>query len=250
MEGVDAVVHLAGENIAARRWTAAHKAEIRRSRAEGTRILCESLAGLSRPPRVLVSASAVGFYGDRGSELLTESSPRGAGFLADVAEDWEAATAIAERAGVRVVHLRFGVILSPAGGALRKMLFPFTMGVGGRVGSGDQFWSWVAIDDVVGAIAHAIRCDALRGPLNVVAPTPATSREFAATLARVLGRPALFPVPAGILRLLLGEMADPLLLSSARVQPARLLASGYRFRFPDLEAALRHLLGRPAEREA
>jgi uncharacterized protein len=246
LEGVDAVVHLAGENIAARRWTTARKAEIRRSRVDGTRALCESLAGLSCPPRVLVSASAIGFYGDRGSELLAESSPRGAGFLADVAEAWEAAAGAAEQAGIRVVHLRFGVILSPAGGALRKMLFPFRMGLGGRVGSGDQFWSWVAIDDAVGAIAHAIRCDALRGPVNVVAPTPAANREFTATLARVLRRPALFPAPAGLLRLVLGEMADALLLSSARVQPARLQASGYRFRFPDLEAALRHLLGRHA----
>lgn len=245
LAGVDAVVHLAGENIGARRWSAAHKAEVRRSRVEGTRTLCESLARFAAPPRVLLCASAIGFYGDRGGERLTEASPPGAGFLAAVVEEWEAATAAAARAGMRVVLLRFGVILSPAGGALRKMLFPFRMGLGGRLGGGGQVWSWVAIDDVVGAIAHAVACEALRGPVNVVAPHPVTNRDFTATLARVLRRPALCPAPAGILRLALGEMADALLLSSACVQPERLLASGYRFHFPDLEGALRHLLGRP-----
>jgi hypothetical protein len=244
LEGVEAVVHLAGENIAAGRWTAARKEEIRRSRVEGTRRLSESLARLSRRPKVLVSASAVGFYGNRGDEILKEDSASGRDFLAQVCREWEAATEPASRAGIRVVHPRFGVILSPAGGALKKMLLPFKMGAGGRIGSGTQFMSWIAIDDAVGAIHHAIVTEGLQGAVNAVAPTPVSNAEFTRTLARVLSRPAIAPMPALAARLAFGEMADALLLASQRVVPARLQASGYRFRHAELEGALRHLLGR------
>jgi uncharacterized protein (TIGR01777 family) len=244
LEGLDAVIHLAGENIAAGRWTSARKAAIRSSRVEATRRLCEGLAGLRRPPAVLLCASATGAYGARGDERLTETSPRGTGFLAEVCEGWEAATALATQAGIRVVQLRFGLILTPAGGALARMLLPFRLGLGGRIGSGRQYWSWIALDDVLGAARHALASEALRGPVNVVAPAPVTNAEFTQTLARVLRRPALLPVPAAGVRLVLGEMADALLLAGARVAPDRLLDTGYRFRFPDLEGALRHLLGR------
>ena len=244
LAGVDAVVHLAGENIAAGRWTEAQKDAIRRSRVEGTRRFCEALAGFPQPPRVLVAASAIGVYGDRGEERLTEESAPGAGFLAGVCREWEAATEPAQRAGIRVVHLRFGMILSPRGGALGKMLTPFLLGAGGRMGSGRQYVSWVAIDDAIGAVLHALAMGDLRGPVNVVAPTPVTNAEFARTLGRVLRRAAMMPLPAFAARLAFGEMADALLLASARVVPVKLQASGYAFRFPDLEAALRHLLGR------
>ncbi|MBI2875849.1 MAG: TIGR01777 family protein [Candidatus Tectomicrobia bacterium] len=245
LEGVDAVVHLAGENIAAGRWTPERKAEIRHSRVEGTQKLCESLAQLSQPPRVLVSASAIGFYGNRGSETLREESPPGRDFLAQVCVAWEAATEPASRAGVRVVQPRFGMILSPAGGALQRMLTPFKLGVGGRIGSGTQFMSWIALDDAIGAIEHAIRTESLQGPVNAVAPHPVTNAEFTQVLARVLSRPAFLPLPAFAARLALGEMADALLLSSARVIPARLQESGYPFQYPELEGALRHLLCHP-----
>jgi uncharacterized protein (TIGR01777 family) len=244
LEGVEAVVHLAGENIAAGRWTADRKAEIRRSRVEGTRKLCESLARLARPPRALVSASAVGYYGDRGAEALREDSAPGSDFLAQVCREWEAATEAAGRAGMRVAPVRIGIVLSAAGGALKKMLPPFKLGAGGRIGSGGQFMSWIAIDDLVGAIQHVLATEALRGPVNAVAPNPVTNAEFTRTLARVLSRPALLPMPAFAARLAFGEMADALLLSGARVMPARLQESGFHFRHPDLEGALKHLLGR------
>jgi uncharacterized protein len=247
LDGVDAVVHLAGENIAAGRWTPTRKAEIRQSRVEGTRSLCKALARLAHPPKVFVSASAVGFYGDRGTETLTEESAGGTGFLADVCREWEAATAPAFQAGIRVVNLRFGMILSPAGGALRKMLLPFQLGAGGRIGSGGQFTSWIAVDDAIAALHHCLCEESVRGPVNVVAPGSVTNADFTRTLARVLRRPAVIPLPAFAARLLFGEMADALLLAGARVMPARLQASGYRFWFPDLEAALRHLLGRREE---
>lgn len=246
LDGADAVVHLAGENIAAGRWTPARKAEIRRSRVDGTRNLCEVLSRLPRPPKVFVSASAIGLYGDRGAEVLTEQSAPGTGFLTDVCREWEAATGLASRAGIRVVNLRFGMVLSPHGGALRKLLLPFRLGMGGRIGDGRQFTSWIALDDAVGAIHHALCEESIRGPVNAVAPNPVSNAEFTRTLARVLRRPTLLPVPAFAARLAFGEMADALLLAGARVMPARLQASGYRFRFPDLESALRHLLGRPA----
>lgn len=246
LEGLDAVVHLAGEGVAEGRWTVERKSRIRLSRVHGTRLLAEALAGLKRPPRVLVSASAIGVYGDRGDETLEERSSPGLGFLAEVGQDWEAAATPAAAAGVRVVLPRFGIVLSPRGGALARMLLPFRLGAGGRVGSGRQWMSWVALDDAVTAVLHALATPGLSGPVNVVAPEPVTNAEFARTLARVLGRPALAPVPAFAARLAFGEMADALLLASQRVAPARLLATGFEFRQPRLEPALRHLLGRPA----
>ncbi len=243
LEGLDAVVHLAGENIAARRWSAEQKARIRDSRVLATRLLCERLAGLERRPRVLIAASAIGYYGDRGDSLLTETSAVGPGFLADVCREWEAATEPARPAGIRVVNLRIGIILSPRGGALAKMLPPFRMGAGGRIGNGRQWMSWIAIDDVLGAIYHALGTDGMHGPVNAVAPNPVPNREFTKTLGRVLRRPTLFPMPAFMARTLFGEMADELLLASARVEPRALLDSGYRFLYGDLADALRHLLG-------
>jgi uncharacterized protein (TIGR01777 family) len=194
---------------------------------------------------VLVCASAIGWYGDRGDEVLTEDSAAGSGFLAEVCRDWETATEPATACGIRVVHLRVGVILSPAGGALAKMLLPFRLGAGGVIGSGRQWVSWIALDDAVGAIHHALCTETLRGPVNAVCPQPITNREYTKTLGRVLWRPTLFPMPAFAARLAFGEMANELLLASTRVQPARLLATGYRFRDPELEDALRFLLGRP-----
>ncbi len=244
LAGIDAAIHLAGESIGARRWSAAHKARVRESRVAGTRLLSETLAGLDRPPRVLVSASAVGIYGDRGDEVLDEASPPGLGFLAEVAREWEAATVAAERRDVRVVRLRIGMVLGPHGGALARLLPPFQLGLGGPMGRGRQWMSWIALDDLIGAILHALSREDLRGAVNAVAPEPVTHREFARTLGRVMQRPALLPAPAFALRLLLGrEMADELLLASQRVLPRRLLESGYRYRLPTLAGALRHALG-------
>jgi uncharacterized protein len=243
LEGSEAVVHLAGESIFGR-WTARKKARIRDSRTKTTRLLCESLAQLSPPPRVLVCASAVGYYGDRGAEVLREDSAPGNSFMAEVCREWEAATLAASDCGIRVVNLRFGIVLTPAGGALATMLLPFRLGLGGRFGSGRQFMSWIALDDLLEVVRHALTSEALRGPVNAVAPNPVSNLEFTRILGRVLGRPTLFPVPAFAARLVLGEMADELLLASARVEPARLQATGFRFRFPELEVALRHLLGK------
>ena len=243
LEDFDAVVHLAGESIVGR-WTPEKKARILDSRVKGTRLLCESLAHLRSRPIVLVSASAIGFYGDRGDRVLNEESPAGALFLSEVAKAWEAATEPARRNGIRVVNLRIGFVLSQAGGGLTAMLLPFKLGVGGRVGSGRQYVSWIAIDDVVGAISQAILSDALHGPVNAVAPNPVTNREFTNTLGRVLGRPTIFPLPAFAAHLVMGEMADELLLASTRVEPKRLLATGYEFKFPQLAGALRHVLGK------
>lgn len=243
IEGCDVVVHLAGENIAGR-WTAAKKLRIKESRVNGTRLLADALAALQRPPRALLCASAVGFYGDRGDEILDERSAQGTDFLAATCQQWEAAAAPAAARGIRVTHLRFGVVLAEQGGALPRMLTPFKLGLGGRIGDGSQYMSWIAIDDVIGAILHAISHEDLAGPVNAVSPAPVTNREFTATLARVLSRPAIFPMPAAAARLLLGEMADALLLSSQRVTPARLLGSGYHFQHPALEGALRHILGK------
>jgi hypothetical protein len=247
-DGIDAVVHLAGESIAAGRWTRARKERIRESRVKGTRLLSESLAKLGVKPKVLVSASAIGFYGDRGGAPLDETSARGSGFLASVCEDWEQATEPAERAGIRVVRLRTGIALSPKGGALQRMLPPFRLGLGGRIGSGDQFMSWITVEEVAAVVLHALATEGLEGPVNAVSPSPVTNRDFTAILARVLGRPALLPVPDFGIRVALGEMAKELLLSSARVAPKRLLESGYRMRHPDLEHALGHVLGRSAWR--
>ncbi|MEE8200800.1 MAG: TIGR01777 family oxidoreductase [Candidatus Acidoferrales bacterium] len=243
LEGLEAVVHLAGENITGR-WTPAKKARIRESRVQGTQLLAGTLAELAQPPKVLVCASAIGYYGDRGEEVLQEASPPGSNFLAEVCQAWEAASQPAAQKGIRVVSLRIGVVLSPRGGALGQMLLPFKLGVGGKIGSGRQYLSWIAIDDLVGVIHHALTTDSLQGPVNTVAPQAVTNLEFTKTLGRVLGRPTLFPLPAFAARWAFGQMADELLLASARVEPARLKASGYVFRTPDLEGALRHLLGK------
>lgn len=240
----DAVVHLAGESIAGGRWTAAKKQRIRESRVDATRRLTDTLTRLAKPPAVLVCASAIGYYGNRGDEVLGEESRPGVGFLADVGREWEAASAAAIVRGIRVVTLRIGIVLSPAGGALAKMLTPFRLGLGGVIGGGAQWMSWIALDDVIGALRHALGTDALRGPVNAVAPAPVTNAEFTRTLGRVLRRPTLVPMPAFAARLALGEMADELLLSSQRVLPTRLLASGFAFGYPTLESALRHELGR------
>jgi len=245
LAGADAVVHLAGESVAGGRWTEAKKRRIRSTRVDVTRRLAEALPRLERPPRLLVSASAVGYYGDRGSEILREDSAPGPGFLAEVCREWEAATDPAARAGIRVVRLRIGMVLSRRGGALGAMLTPFRLGAGGPVGRGVQWVSWIAIDDLVGAILHALATESLAGPVNAVAPEPVTNRELARTLGRVLRRPALLPLPAVAARLLFGQMADELLLASARVEPARLRATGFTFRHARLEDALRHELGRP-----
>ncbi len=246
LEGCDAVIHLAGENVAGGRWTRSRRRRIRESRQRGTGLIAETIAKLERPPRVLVSATAIGIYGERGDEALSESSapaPPGR-FLADVCREWEAATEPARRAGVRLALPRFGVVLSPAGGALGKMLPFFRAGAGGPAGNGRQWMSWISLDDAIGAIHHALFTDTLSGPFNAVGPAPVTNRAFAETLGRVLGRPALLPVPAVALRLIFGEMAQETILASARVLPDRLLASGYAFRHPTLEAALRFELGR------
>jgi uncharacterized protein (TIGR01777 family) len=242
LRGADAVVNLAGENVAQGRWTAEKKNRIRSSRVDGTRVLAGTLTSLSDGPRLLVNASAIGFYGDQGDRVLDEDSESGTGFLADVCRDWEAATEPAEKAGVRVVRMRLGVVLSKKGGALAKMLLPFRLGLGGIVGSGRQHWSWIALEDVAGAFMHVIEHSDLRGAVNVVAPHPVTNREFTKALGRVLGRPTFFPMPALAARLVLGEMADELLLSSTRVIPEKLNSTGYRFRLPDLEAALRTIV--------
>jgi uncharacterized protein (TIGR01777 family) len=246
LEGLDAVVHLAGENIGSGRWTAKKKLRIRESRVQGTRLLCQSLAQLFDPPEVLVSVSAIGYYGDRGVEQLDEESSPGKGFLPETCREWESATEPAAVRGIRVVILRIGMVLSSAGGALALMLPIYRLGIGGRIGNGRQYISWIAIDDVVGAINYAINRKRLQGPVNAVSPNPETNLAFTQTLSRVLSRPAMFALPAFAARFALGEMADELLLSSSRVMPAKLLKSGYAFAFPRLEGALRHILQRPA----
>ena len=242
-EGVDAVVHLAGENIAGGRWNAERKNRIRRSRVEGTRLLAETLASLARPPKVLVSASAYGIYGDRGEDELTEASTTGTDFLAEVAREWESATGPAADAGIRVVHTRFAIVLTPAGGALGRMLPAFEAGGGARLGHGRQWWSWVSIDDAIGLILHAIASPALAGPVNVAAPGAQRNRAFTETLGEVLGRPTLLALPAPALRLAVGELADSL-LSSLKILPTVAVRTGYGFRHPDLRQALQHVLGR------
>ena len=242
LEGLDAVVHLAGENIADGRWTAGKKLRIRESRIQGTRFLAQSLASLFDPPKVLVSVSAIGYYGDRGEELLDEESDPGKGFLADVCREWEAATAPAVMRGIRVVHPRLGIVLSTAGGALARMLPPFRLGIGGRIGSGRQFMSWITIEDLVGVLDYAIHNGSLHGPVNAVSPNPLTNQDFSIMLGRVLSKPSFLALPAFAARIAFGEMADALLLASARVLPTRLKESGYIFQFPEVEGALRHVL--------
>ena len=242
IRGVDSVVHLAGENIAAGRWTRFRKARIRDSRVKGTRLISEALAKMEQPPSVLVSMSAIGYYGNRGNEVITEESGPGEGFLADVCRQWEGATDAASRKGIRVVHLRTGLVLSRTGGALGKMILPFKLGVGGRIGSGRQYMSWISLDDLCAAILHCIQAGGLHGPVNTVSPSPVTNLEFTRILGRVLSRPAIFPLPAFAARIALGEMADELLLASARVEPAKLLSSRFGFRHKDLETTLRSYL--------
>ena len=242
LEGFDAVVHLAGESIAAGRWTAAQKSRILDSRVQGTTLLAGTLAKLNRRPQVLLSASAIGYYGNRGDEILSETSAAGSDFLAEVCKQWEASTEAAASAGLRVVHLRSGIVLSRDGGALAKMLLPFKMGVGGKVGSGRQYMSWISLEDEAKAILHCLQNAEIRGPVNAVSPSPVTNAEFTAALGRALSRPAVLPLPAFAARLMLGEMADALLLSSQRVQPAKLTATGFRFRHTNLEETLRATL--------
>ncbi|MFQ5747214.1 MAG: TIGR01777 family oxidoreductase [Gemmatimonadota bacterium] len=246
LEGLDAVVHLAGENIAGR-WTARRRERIRSSRVDGTRLLARTLSSLAPPPATLVCASAIGFYGPRGDEPVDEGAEVGRGFLAETCREWEAAAEPARSAGIRVVHLRFGVVLTPRGGALARMLPAFRLGLGGRLGDGRQYLSWIGIDDVVGAILHVIAHPGIEGPVNAVAPRPVRNVAFTRTLGRVLGTPTILPAPAFLLRLGFGEMADEVLLSGARVLPAKLLDSGYEFRQPELEVALQRMLGRGIE---
>jgi uncharacterized protein len=243
IEGADAVICLSGANIGDGRWTAERKQILRTSRVDLTRFLVDSLGKLKQKPRVFIAASAIGYYGNRGDEILTESSPPGNDFIAQLARDWEAESIRAESGGIRTVILRFAVILSPKGGALARMLLPFKLGAGGRLGSGNQWMSWVALEDVVGIIRTVIVDERIRGPINVAAPAPVQNAEFTRVLARVLHRPAIFPAPAFVLRIALGEMADSLLLASQRVIPERARAAGYKFRYDNLESALRDILG-------
>ena len=242
VSGFDAVVHLAGESIVGP-WTDEKKAAIRYSRVAGTKTLAKALAEARQRPSVFISASAIGYYGDRGQETLREDSPVGRGFLADVCREWEFATNSAADAGIRTAQTRFGVVLSAAGGALAKMLPPFRFGLGGNIGNGRQWWSWIDLQDVVGAIEHVIKSNTLHGPVNIVSPNPVTNAEFTKTLASVLSRPAVFPMPAFVARLTLGPMADELLLASQRVEPAKLIASGYAFKQPNLRQSLQAILG-------
>lgn len=242
LEGLDAFVHLAGEPIAGGRWTTAKKKRIHESRARGTELVATALSQCARPPATLVCASAVGYYGDRGDTLLDETSPPGEGFLADVCRAWESAADLARETGIRVVHVRFGPVLARNGGALAEMLTPFRLGVGGVVGSGRQFMSWIALDDAVGAVLHALDDTSLEGPLNVVAPEPVRNRAFTRALGETLGRPTVVPLPAFAARLAFGQLADELLLASTRVDAGRLTRHGYTFRFPNLRATLADLL--------
>lgn len=240
---VDAVVHLAGESIAEGRWNEAKKARIRDSRVVGTRALCEAMACMAEKPKVIVCASAIGYYGDRGDAVLTESASSGDGFLPDVCRQWEDAAEPARAAGIRVVSLRIGVVLSKDGGALSKMLLPFRLGVGGKIGDGGQYMSWVSLVDLVSMTRFAIDDEELSGPVNAVAPGAVTNLEFTKALGRALGRPTLFPLPAFVARLALGEMADDLLLASIRVEPALLKERGFQFEHPEIDDALGAVLG-------
>jgi uncharacterized protein (TIGR01777 family) len=242
VSGFDTVIHLAGENIFSR-WTPARKKSILESRELGTAHLASALSQAGVRPRDFICASAVGFYGSRGDEILTEDSPGGKGFAAEICRAWEDASHLAERTGIRTINLRIGLVLSPRGGALEKMLLPFKFGLGGRLGSGKQWLSWIHIDDIVGAIHHVIHHRSIAGPVNMTAPNPVTNADFTRTLAAVLHRPAFLPVPAIGARLAFGEMAEELLLTGQRVVPAKLQSSGYTFRFPDLRGALEDLVG-------
>ena len=242
IEGFDCVVHLAGESIASGRWTEEKKRKIRESRVLGTTLISETISRLKHPPKTFVCASAIGYYGDRPNELVDESSAPGKGFLSDVCIEWEEATGAAASAGTRVVRTRFGIILDATGGALEKMLTPFKLGVGGRIGDGTQWMSWIAHEDVTAALRFVIDNAALEGPVNFVAPAPVTNTEFTETLGKVLSKPTVFPMPAFAARLAFGEMADALLLSSTKVDPKKLLEGGFKFKYPELRSALTHIL--------
>jgi uncharacterized protein (TIGR01777 family) len=243
VSGFDAVIHLAGESIVGR-WTKTKKVKIRGSRVAGTTRLAEGLAGAQHKPQVFVCSSAIGYYGDRGNEVLNEQSKPGIGFLADVCRDWEAATQPAAKAGIRTVQMRTGIVLSPRGGALGAMLTPFKMGVGGRIGDGQQWMSWIDVQDMVGAIHHILNSDLLQGPVNMVAPKPVKNAEFVKTLASALSRPAILPMPAFAVKLAFGEMGETVLLAGQRVEPSQLVMSGYPYRFTDLGASLENNLKR------
>jgi uncharacterized protein len=243
VSGFDVIVHLAGESIAGR-WNEVKKQKIRDSRVTGTRNLAQALAQAKNKPQIFVCSSAIGYYGTRGDEVLRENSAAGTGFLPDVCRDWEAATEAAIKSGIRTVHIRTGIVLSPKGGALAKMLPPFRLGLGGRIGDGRQWMSWIDVDDMIGAIHHILKTDLLQGPVNMVAPKPVTNVEFTKTLASVLSRPAIFPLPAFAIRSIFGEMGETLLLGSQRIEPARLVETGYPFRFRELRDSLKNLLGK------
>jgi uncharacterized protein (TIGR01777 family) len=242
LAGIGAVIHLAGENIASGRWTAARKQRLTNSRLKGTQLIAETISKMSPPPSVLVSVSAIGYYGDRANEILREESPPGRGFLADLCVQWEAATEAATRKGIRVVHPRLGIVLARHGGVLGKMLLPFKLGVGGKVGSGNQYMSWITLDDLCAVLLHCAQASNLHGPVNAVAPNPVTNLQFTQALGNALSRPTIFPLPAFVARTALGEMADELLLCSARVEPRKLINSRFGFRHPELGAALRSIL--------
>jgi uncharacterized protein (TIGR01777 family) len=241
LENFDAVVHLAGENIAGF-WTAAKKRRILDSRVHGTKLLCRTLSQLKNPPKVLISASAIGIYGHQGSKILNESSPTGTDFLANVCKQWEAATLEAKNKGIRVVNLRTGIVLSKEGGALKKMLTPFKLGLGGKIGDGQQYMSWIAIDDLIAAIVYAIEHNEISGPMNAVSLNPVTNQEFTKTLGHVLNRPTFMSIPKTIIQWLMGEMGEELLLNSQRVKPDVLLANGFRFQYSTLDEALKSIL--------
>ncbi len=241
LEGFDAIVHLAGENLMGR-WTEDKKKKILDSRINSTKLLCKAISELKQPPGVLISASAIGYYGNQGEQILTESSPKGQGFLADLCEQWEKATQAAEKKGVRTIHLRTGLVLSPKGGGLKQMLLPFQLGLGGQIGNGRQYMSWIAMDDMIGIIYYAMRYTSLSGPINAVSPYPVTNYEFTKTLGAVLHRPTFLSLPDFALRWIFGEMADALLLSSQRVRPEAVIESRFRFEYPKLEEALEYLL--------
>ena len=241
VSGFDAVIHLAGESIFGR-WSAAKKAKIRDSRRDGTLNLASALAAAKEKPSVFVCGSAIGYYGNRGDELLSEESAPGAGFLAQTCHEWEEATMPAVQADIRTAHLRTGIVLSPNGGALGAMLTPFKLGLGGRVGDGQQWMSWIDVQDMVGAIHHILKNDLLQGPVNMVAPKPVRNEEFVKTLASVLSRPAILPMPAFAVKAVFGEMGEELLLSSQRVEPGKLISSGYPFRYRDLRKSLEGML--------
>ncbi len=242
VEGFDAVVHLAGESIASGRWTDDKKRRIRESRISGTQLLSKVLTQLVNPPSVFISASAIGYYGNRGEELLTEQSKPGDDFLAQVCIEWEQSSHPPAAKHIRTIQARFGIILDTEGGALEKMLTPFRMGVGGKIGDGKQWMSWIALDDVIGGLRFLLENNSVSGPVNFVAPNPVVNAEFTKALGHALGRPTFFPVPAFVARTAFGEMADGLLLTSQRVQPAKLLAAGYQFQYKDIDSALSHIL--------